>query len=102
MQIIILVPPRIPWGRTCIPNDRTELKFAVRNASLLVQRPDIARILRVEPQASPLFPDIRLEKASIARIRDLRFEIKKLCDRSAIGGQRVISSVSQYSSFYSK
>ncbi|WP_333289298.1 hypothetical protein [Microcoleus sp. D2_18a_B4] len=33
---------------------------------------------------------------------DVRFEIKKLCDRSAIGGQRVISSVSQYSSFYSK
>ncbi|MEG4251588.1 hypothetical protein QUB37_10200 [Microcoleus sp. AT3-A2] len=33
---------------------------------------------------------------------DARFEIKKLCDRSAIGGQRVISSVSQYSSFYSK
>ncbi|MCZ0904372.1 hypothetical protein ON021_31195, partial [Microcoleus sp. HI-ES] len=28
--------------------------------------------------------------------------MKNLCDRSAIDGQRVISSFSQYSSFYSK
>ena len=46
--------------------------------------------------------DIRLEKASIARMRDSRFEIKKLRDRTAIDRQQVISSVSQYSSFYSK
>ncbi|MEG4025633.1 MULTISPECIES: hypothetical protein [unclassified Microcoleus] len=46
--------------------------------------------------------DIWLQKASIARMRDGTFYMKNLCDRSAIDRQRVISSVSQYSSFYSK
>jgi len=44
--------------------------------------------------------DIRLQKDAVRP--DLRWEIKKLCDRSTIDGQRVISSVCQYSSFYSK
>ncbi|MEG3860493.1 hypothetical protein [Microcoleus sp. herbarium12] len=43
--------------------------------------------------------DIRLQK-DLPR-PDLRSEIKKMCDRTS-DGQRVISSFSQYSSFYSK
>ncbi|MEG4853104.1 hypothetical protein QUB10_19725 [Microcoleus sp. B5-D4] len=59
---------------------------------------------RTSPDIASIAPttSIRLEKTSIPRMRDGKFEMKNLCDRSAIGGQRVISSVSQYSSFYSK
>ncbi|PSB06856.1 hypothetical protein C7B69_23900 [filamentous cyanobacterium Phorm 46] len=44
--------------------------------------------------------DIPLEKDAVRP--NLRWEIKKLCDRTTINGQPVISSISQYSSFYSK
>jgi len=57
---------------------------------------------RVKPQASRLKPTSGWKKTGHARIRDWKFKIKKLCDRSATEGQRVISSLSPYSSFYSK
>ncbi|MCY7383213.1 MAG: hypothetical protein LH628_11640 [Microcoleus sp. CAN_BIN18] len=57
---------------------------------------------RATPDTASVAPqtDIRLEKDAVGP--NLRWEIKKLCDRTTIDGQPVISSFSQYSSFYSK
>ncbi|MCC3417111.1 MAG: hypothetical protein JGK12_15330 [Microcoleus sp. PH2017_01_SCD_O_A] len=59
---------------------------ALRNSISGAQLQDTASIA---PQT-----DIRLQKDLLRP--DSRFEIKKLCDRSAIDGQRVISSFSQF------
>ncbi|MEG4284312.1 hypothetical protein QUB68_14385 [Microcoleus sp. A006_D1] len=96
MQIITLAPPRIPRGRTeVLTTNRTQVRsFGLQSSKI--------RSGRATPDTTTVAPqtDIRLQKDAVRP--DLRLEIKKLCDRTTIDGQRVISSFSQYSSFYSK
>ncbi|WP_293146566.1 MULTISPECIES: hypothetical protein [unclassified Microcoleus] len=96
MQIISLCLRPISWGRTEV---LTTKRTQVRSEDFSPQKFDIGR---ATPDTTTVAPqtDIRLEKDAVRP--DSRLEIKKLCDRSAIDGQRVISSFSQYSSFYSK